>query len=272
MNLQTLLEITDEIKQDCFDLKESWHEDDVRHSFFGLFYTTIYDFYIGKVAYRMSEYIGSGDIKFTREVINFKSHAKRLFEIQDNNMLSIGYNNKLNRDVYIGTWTSFETSIAILFENLSTDTDKLNIISDLNYKILKVISKLEDPEKSALKEITLKSQFIPIGRKFKFLRYLEPDNYIISEYKKDVKFIEFCSKLRNCLIHTNGIYYGKDSEFDFMGCKFNFINGQVFEQENSNEYTMFHIAFELRNIFFRLTKSLQKFEYIEYPNDGQNIA
>lgn len=272
MTLDTLLGITTEIKEECFELKNVWHEDDVRHSFFGMFYSTIYDFYIGKIGYRMSEYIGTSDIKFTGDIISFKPHALRLYEIQNSDILSQGYINKLNRDIFLGSWTCFETTISLLFNNLSNLDERKKIVIEMNNKLLKIISKLEVLEKETLTDIILKSPFIPLVRKFKFLRKIKPELYSNEDYKKDCLFLEFCSKLRNCLIHSNGIYNGQNSEYEFMGCLFKFKNGQVLEQENSEEYTLFHIGFKLKEVFYKLTKCLSDVKYIEYPNDGQNIV
>ena len=103
MTLDELLEYTEIIKKDI--KKINLHEDDVRYSFFGLYYSTVYDYYIGKAFFQIAKYIGDGEIKFTERIYPFEPHARRLYEIQDHELLVQGYHGNLNRNVLFSVWT-----------------------------------------------------------------------------------------------------------------------------------------------------------------------
>ena len=148
MSLDELLELTENIKIEITNLE--WHEDDVRHSFFGLYYSTIYDFYIGKASYNLAEHIGQGNVLFKEEVYDFNPHAKRLYEIQAQPILSAGYHNALNRYIIFGAWTTFEFSVSLIFDFLVDDYEYESIIKQLNAKLIKAISSLEDKSKTLI--------------------------------------------------------------------------------------------------------------------------
>jgi hypothetical protein len=270
MNLDTLLEYTEKIKEEISELE--LHSDDVRHSFFGLYYSSIYDFYIGKTSYRLAEFIGKGDVKFTEQVYPFNIHAQRLFEIQDLELLSRGYHGNLNRNIILGVWTSFELSISLLFEHLVTKSDLELIIDKLNSKLIKAIKNLDDKEKNIIIDSIRKSAFIPLMRKFNFLVKRNPNCYA-GNLKEDREFLNFAVKLRNCMIHSNGIYHGKDYYYKFDQEEFKFTNKQMFEQKGPNNRDVYlDIAIHIKTIFKNLLNCVNDIEHIEYPDDGQNVA
>ncbi|MEM7087155.1 MAG: hypothetical protein AAF489_13290 [Bacteroidota bacterium] len=270
MNLDKLLEYTENIKEEIGELK--LHSDDVRHSFFGLYYSSIYDYYIGKVSYVLAEFIGNGDVQFKESLYPFKNHVLRLFEIQDLELLSRGYHGNLNRNVIFGVWTSFELSVSLLFEHYVTQDDLEKIIDNINSRLIKAIEHLEEKEKSIITDSLRKSAFIPLVRKFNFIvkRF---SNCYMGNLKEDREFLNFAVKLRNCMIHSNGIYHGKSYYYKFGEEEFKFTDKQMFEQRGPNNRDVYlDIAIRIKSIFKNLMNCTKDIEYIEYPNDGQNIA
>lgn len=269
MNLDELLALTESIKAEIAELK--WHEDDVRHSFFGLFYSTVYDYYIGKTSFQLAELIGQGKVLFKGDVYDFNPHAKRLYEIQDHPLLSAGYHNGLNRNVIFGAWTTFEFSVSLIFDYLVNDYEYESIIKELNAKLVQAISSLEESSKTLIYDILKKSSFVPLSRKFNFIvkRF---DNCYPDNLKKDRLFVEFVGKLRNCMIHSNGYYRGKQFNYDFGATLFEFKDKEVFLQKGINLDVYLDIAIELKEVFKRLINCLNDIKDIPYPEDGQNTA
>ena len=270
MNLDKLLEYTEKIKEEIGKLK--LHPDDVRHSFFGLYYSNIYDYYIGKTSYKVAEFIGNGDIQFTKKVYSFRNHAERLFEVQNLELLSRGYHGNLNRNIIFGVWTSFELSISLLFEHLTTKDDLEIIIDKINSKLIKAIGHLEDKDKSIVTDTLRKSAFIPLVRKFNFIVKRIPNCYS-GNLKEDREFLNFAVKLRNCMIHSNGVYHGRDYYYKFGEEEFQFTDKEIFQQKGPNNKDVYlDIAIHIKKNFENLMNCTSDIEYIEYPDDGQNIA
>ncbi len=266
MNLDELLNLTEDCKKEIATL--NWHEDDVRHSFFGLYYSTIYDYYIGKVSYGLAELIGKGQVLFKGEVYEFKTHAKRLYEIQDHQMLSAGYHNNLNRNIVFGTWTTFEFSISLIFDYLVNDYEYETIIKKLNAKLVKAISSLEESNKSIIIDILKQTAFVPLFRKFNFIINKNKANYK-GDLTEDRKFIDFVNRLRNCMIHSNGFYHGKYFKYEFSDTEFIFENKEIFSQVGENQDVYLDISLRLKEIFKNLTDCITEVETIPYPEDGQ---
>lgn len=269
MELDELLEYTENIKSDIKEL--DFHEDDVRFSFFGLYYSSVYDYYIGKALFQVAKYIGTGEIKFTEKVYHFKIHAARLFEIQDHEMLVRGYHGYLNRSLLFGVWTSFELSLSLIFEHLISEEELLKIIYKINDKVIKAIKNLNEDDKNTIVENLRKTSFIPIIRKFNFIVSTNQDKYN-GNLEEDRKFLEFVVKLRNCMIHSNGVYHGKEFYYKFGEEEFLFKDKEMLLQKGPNNRDVYlDIVKRIREIFENVIKCTEEIEYIEYPDDGQNI-
>ena len=269
MTLDELLDLTEEIKIEISELK--WHEDDVRHSFFGLYYSGVYDFYIGKATFRLDEYIGQKKVAFTEDVYAFAPHAKRLFEIQGQPVLSAGFHSSLNRNLIFGTWTSFEFSISLIFDYLVSDQEYESIIRKLNSKLVKSISSLEESNKILILDSLKKSSFVPLLRKFNFI-VKRMKNCYPENLEADRAFIEFVGKLRNCMIHSNGYYRGNYYKYEIGETVFEFVDKQIFSQTGSNPFVYLEIAIKLKDIFKKLTICTVDINNIPYPDDEQNVA
>ena len=247
MTLDELLEYTEIIKKDI--KKINLHEDDVRYSFFGLYYSAVYDYYIGKAFFQIAKYIGDGEIKFTERIYPFEPHARRLYEIQDHELLVQGYHGNLNRNVLFSVWTSFELVISLIFEHIITEKDFEEIVLKLNEKVIKAIRNIDEEVKKVIIETLNKTSFIPINRKFNYIINHNKSNYL-GNIEEDRKFLDFVIKLRNCMIHSNGVYHGSEFYYKFGDDEFLFKNKEMLLQNGPNQSEVYlHIAIKIKEIF-----------------------
>ncbi|MFD2588325.1 hypothetical protein ACFSQJ_15405 [Croceitalea marina] len=270
MTLDSLLEFTESFKQEILQME--LHSDDVRKSFFGLVYSGIYDYYIGRTAYQICEYIGTGNVKFDEEIYHFREHAHRLYEIQHIGKLSDGYYGNLNRQITYTVWTSFETTISLVFDYLATEENTIEIIKSMNRKIFRSIETLPEDKQSVITKTLIKTSFIPLLRKFNFIVKRNPELYV-GDVSSDREFLNFTNKMRNCLIHTNGVYYGNEYLYEFQGAEFRFRNGEVFEQRGTKSRDIYlDISIKLKKIIENLMPCIADINHIGYPDDGQNAS
>ncbi|MDR6373038.1 hypothetical protein J2795_004226 [Chryseobacterium bernardetii] len=268
MTLDQLLDYTDSIKVQIKKL--DYHKDDVRHGFFGLYYSSIYDYYIGNVFFQVAKYIARGQIQFAENIYGFRVHAQRLYEVQKYPLLVQGYNGNLNRNILLNVWTSFETSVSLIFEKIITEDDILKIILKLNTKIVKAIENINDIDKEIIIDTLVKTSFIPINRKFNYIIQYKKENYL-GDLEDERNFLDFVIKLRNCIIHSNGVYYGKDFYYRFNDEEFLFKNKEILIQRGSDRGDVYlKISIKLKEIFENLIHCVKDIKYIEYPDDGQN--
>ena len=270
MTLDQLLDYTESIKKEIKEI--NLHEDDVRHSFFGLYYSGVYDYYIGKAFFQLAKYIGDGEIKFSEKIYPFNIHARRLYEIQDHEMLIQGYNGNLNRNLLFSVWTSFELTVSLIFEHIISDEEIIEIIFKLNHKIVKAIKNIDEKDKKVITDILIKTSFIPINRKFNFIVSQNENNYK-GNLEEDRKFLDFVTKLRNCMIHSNGVYHGNEYYYKIDDEEFLFRDKEILLQKGPNNSEVYlKIAIKIKEIFKNIINCVEKIEHIQYPDDGQNIA
>lgn len=269
MTLDDLLQITNNHQAEVKEL--TWHEDDVRHSFFGLYYSTLYDFYLGKSTYRLMQLIVQGDVMFTKNIIDYHPHAQRLHEIPRSAILSTGYHGDLSRNIILGTWTTFELSISLIFDFLVNDFEYDNIVKSINAKLVKAMSSLEENNKAVIMEILRKSSFVPLFRKMNFIIKQNKESYG-GNLIEDREFVEFVNKLRNCMVHSNGYYHGPDYNYEFNETFFEFKNKKIFSEIGENKNVYLDISLKLKEIFMNLCNCITNVDFIPYPDDGANIA
>lgn len=262
MTLNYLLEQTEKLKSKIKNL--DLNEEDVRHGFYGLMYSITYDYYIGRVTFELSRQIGSGKVFFSKDIYDLEQHINRLQEIYKIDLLRHDFNSTLNRNLILGSWTSFETCVSLIFNHYTTETDIEGIIKDLNSKLVKAITNLEDEFQTTIIDILKTSSFIPLSRKINFLIKNGDEEYG-STLKDDRKFIEFFSTMRNSLVHSNGIYFGKKRDYFFYDTHFVFENGKVLFQQGINQNVTWDMSFRLIEIFDNLVKGMSNIEFIEYP-------
>lgn len=266
MYLDNLLEFTKINKKEIEKL--NFDKQDVRHSFFSLFYSSINYYYIGNVSYRITEFIGEGDIKFSERVLPFKNHADRLYEIPKEQELSDNYYRNLNRNIIYSVWTSFELSVNIIYRNLVTEKDEKKAIENMLSKTFRTLKNLNSDKKIAIYSEIKKLIFIPLLRKFNYLVNKKLGCYN-GNLRDDRKFLEFVNKLRNCLIHSNGFYHGNDFDYTFGIVTFKFKNNEQFKEIRHYKDVYLDITIRLKNIFSNLLNCINDIEFIEYPDDGQ---
>lgn len=264
-NLNKLHDLTLKIKSiiGTIDFKEN----DVRKAYFENLYSIINEFYHGKIFFKISQEIKNGTIKFDQSIVELHPHVTKIYEIADHELLSAAYQNELNRKLFVDTFTNFETTLSFCFEDIIPDADLEILVKDLNFKIIRIGKKLPDEEKELLLAELKRSTFIPLSRKFRYLSKLTKDCYT-SDAKSDLEFIEFCSKLRNCISHSAGYYKGKDFEYEFDRIKFIFKDGEFLEMTGENDYVFLKINERLSNIMYALYNCLKHIDFIKYPDDG----
>jgi hypothetical protein len=258
-NIDKLKGSVDFIKTFIYQL--DYKENDVRKAYFENLYSIIDGFYLGKVYFEISTQIKNRKIN----IIGLKPHVLRIYEVADHPLLTDSFHNELNRKLFIDSFTNFETTIDLCFDNLKTDEILKKIITDLNSKLVKLIN--ECGNKDEIINQLMKNTFIPLMRKFKFLAKRQKECYG-KNYNQDIKFIDFCTKLRNCLLHSSGYYKGKDFEFEFDSVKFIFIKDEFLEIKGENDYIFLKISENLTNIAMQVFNCFKDIDYLKYPDDG----
>ena len=262
--LDNLREFVESIKTKITNL--TFQENDVRKAYFENLYSVLNEFYMGKVFFEVSKEIKNSNIKFTPVIYHLRTHIMRIYEIADHPLLSNSYHNELNRKVFSDTFTNFESTIDMCFSQIISNNSLDKIVEEINAKIFKICKEgLEQKEK--LLEHFRKSTFIPLIRKFKFLAKYRTDCYGAT-YQEDVEFIEFNTKLRNCILHSAGFYKGKNYEYEFGGIKFIFKNQEFLEMQGDNVVVFVEINKRFTEIIERILSCLSDIDFIQYPDDG----
>lgn len=269
MNLDNLLEITNNCQTEVREL--TWHKDDVRHSFYALFYSSLYQYYLGKSVFHLTRLISSGHVYFDPRVIDYEPHAQRLYEIPRSEILSTGYHGNLSRNIVLGTWTTFELSISLIFDYIVDEHEFNSLIKSMNAKLVKAIASLEEKNKELIMEILRSSSFVPLFRKFNFVVKQNKEAYG-GNIIEDREFIEFVNKLRNCMVHSNGYYHGKYYKYEIYDTVFEFKDKEVFNEVGNNRNIYLDITLRLKEIFTNLCLCVSHLEFIPYPDDEINIA
>lgn len=262
-NIDKLKEVVDSIKKLIYQL--DFQDNDIRKAYFENLYSIVNEFYLGKIYFEISTQIKNGKIKFDSDIIDLKPHLLRVYEVADHPLLTNGFHNNLNRKLFIDSFTYFEITIDLCFDNLKTDDSIKKIVTELNSKIIKLIKECDN--KKEIINLIINTSFIPLIRKFKFLAKRQIDCYGIN-YKEDIKFIEFCTKLRNCVLHSAGYYKGRDFEFEFENVKFIFKNDEFIEMKGDNDYVFLKLNERLTNIAKQVFNCFNDIDYLKYPDDG----
>lgn len=269
MNLDQLLEVTNNCQAEVNQL--TWTDEDVRHSFYALFYSSLYQYYLGKSVFHLTRLIDGGCVFFDQSVLDYEPHANRLREIPQSGILSTGYHGNLGRQIVLGTWTTFELSISLMFDYLIDDKNYNSLIESLNAKLIKAISKLEESNKELIMEILRTSSFVPLFRKFNFIVKQNPEAYG-GDLKEDREFIQFANTLRNCMVHSNGFYHGKYYKFEIYETVFEFKDKEIFIETGNNRNVYLDIALRLKEVFTNACLCISNIEFIPYPDDQANTV
>jgi len=285
----TKIEILDKLKSDIHSIsfkaddlatELKFFKIDVRYYFYGLFQSVTSEYYLGLNTFFFFEHIDHNkifDMYVKNELIDFKNnHIKELFFSQLDARDSVSIENKkikierskhnLERNLILGSFAVFETCINIIFEEFC-DIDEFNsyVIKEMK-RDNSFISKNDFTD--VQKEIIIKNLTLEISL-HKKMRFLTKKIANYNERKKDLDFIDFISKYRNCLSHKNGIYNVEKYEKEYFGSKFILEKGKEYKIEDIEENPIsshWKIAFEIKSIFTRLISNLIFIELIEYPN------
>ncbi len=260
-DLDFLLLKTEKVKEEIHSLE--YDKADVRHSFFCLFYTIVYDYYLGQVSYTLSKLMSQERVLFHEQDTGFSNHFSRITQIARIELMELGYFGTLNRNVILNSWTAFELSLSDIFNTVCSDSVKNKLIVDLNHKIIKVTKDLSPENKEIVINSLTKSTFIPLLRKF---RSLVNKAMYKRDYKKDLEFLSFLNSYRNSMLHSNGIYYGKGFKYEFNGVMFEFVDQEMFKETNHYPYVYWDMTFELKSIFKALINCVSYDELIEYKS------
>src|ERR1017187_6926334 len=117
-----LFGIAEGIKKYYNDLK--FPEDDIRKDFHGMIYDLVNNYYYGHVSFELSNKISDGKVLFLEEMHEHKTHIDRLTEVNKIATLSSSFIASLNKQLIIGSWTSFELSITTIADVILTETEK----------------------------------------------------------------------------------------------------------------------------------------------------
>jgi hypothetical protein len=260
-DLDFLLLETEKVKEEIHSLK--YEKLDVRHSFYCLFYTITYNYYLGQVSYTLSKLMANERVTFHEKDIDFSNHFHRITQIAKIELMEMGFFAALNRNVILNSWTAFELAISDIFNTICVDNEKDKIIIDLNHKIIKAIGDLAQENQEVVIKSLTKSTFIPLIRKF---RNLVDKKKYKRNYKQDLEFLTFVNAYRNCMLHSNGIYNGKNFEYEYNEVKYEFIDQEMFSETNHYPYVYWDMAFEIKNIFSTLITCVNHKELIEYKS------
>lgn len=269
MNLDDLLQTTNNLQAEINEL--NWNENDVRHSFYALFYSSVYQFYLGKSVFHLTYLISKQKVFFNEDVLYYEKHVKRLHEIPISPILARGYDGNLSRQIILGTWTTFELSVSLIFDYIVNEHEFNSLIKSMNAKLIKAMSSLEEENKELIMKILKKSSFVPLLRKFNFIVKQNKEAYG-GNLNSDREFIEFLNRLRNCMVHSNGYYTGDNFTYNVFETVFEFRHKEIYLETGNNENVYFDISARIKEIFKNLSLCVSSIEFIPFPDDELNIA
>ncbi len=157
-----------------------------------------------------------------------------------------------NINLIVNCWSNFELFITLFCYSVLPENQVTELL-ELDYrKIKKIISEYSTKPgtESKLKKL-IKNHLSHVSNNRKYGKILK----LISSYPEerdksfDIEFLDFFSRLRNCM-HSNFIYYGaKDKEFRFQGERFRFEYQKPVSQNPWREITTFELTLYLKQIF-----------------------
>lgn len=196
------------------------------------------------------------------EVFNIQNLSENEDTIRSERTNQLYY---LNSQLLINSWSNFELFITLLSYSILDESSK-NKLLNIDYEKIKRILysqnvDIDKLEKNIAKEAnTLKKKHLAqcsINRKYTEIFKLIKNEYSsIRNYKKDIQFLEFYGKLRNC-IHSNFIYFGKDYSYVYNNITFQFTNNEIMKQSEIRDTLMIDMSIELREIVSVIIKLIK---------------
>lgn len=248
----------------------SFPTNDIRRDFHGMVSNSIRSFYAGHIATELAQKISDGKVLFTEDLIRHRSHFDNLVKIYKNSTNSI---NSLNRHVVISCWTSFEVSLTTLGEALLPEREKEYLNLNDYTKACKLLEpEIKDETLEKLKTAFQKKHLthVQVWRKFSSLvKHAEALGKTYSRKRKDdIEFLSIYGDMRNCLMHSNGLYFGSNRLRKFNEYEIRFENGKQFGYRPEKEVPEFYIdlIINLSSIYIALTDLYADTYFISYPD------
>jgi hypothetical protein len=265
-----LFEIAEERKKFCNEL--TFPDDDVRRDFHGIIYSVLNLYYYGLVSFELSESISNSKVIFTEDMHQNKAHIDRLVEITRLPMISSSVLSSLNLHAITGAWTAFELCITTIADVVLDENEKNALLSIKKDEVLKILKHQAIPpdiiERLSKKLTDNNLAHVPFWRKF--TKILDKYKTLYSrDSTEDMAYIKFFGTLRNTLLHSNSIYFGKDFEYVFKGYRFLFENGKLITYNQDNELwprLYVELILHLSQIFTTVAECLHSVKEIKYPD------
>lgn len=240
--------------------------DDIRHSFYGMQFDILNNYYLTSVALEIAKIIPSGDVMVSAEAVP-SEHIRRLMELGIEPGLEQSFKNNNHRRILIDSWSAFEFAVSVICAFILTQREQDELLSEQYDTIIGKLNGvvLEPKHVDRLKKALTKKHLphVPINRKCDML-FKKVHNYPRS-IATDKEFLLFYGRYRNC-IHSNYFYYGTDCDYTFGDVKFEFRNGQsLFQSEYDSTYKV-RLLIELITIFTALVSSIDHDALIPYPD------
>ncbi len=241
MKEEILIELRSLITQ-IHDYQEKFGSDDIRTSYLDGYFEILKNYF-----FAYFHIIEKGTLNKYQELY-------QSFDISWDDLSPHIQNQKqgLNSNLIINCWSDFELFISLFCYSV-LPKNKINKLLDLDYtKVKNIITEYDISKETELKLKKFKKNHLShVPNNNKYGAILKMINPYPSERNKsyDIDFLDFFSRLRNCM-HSNFIYYGaNEKEFTFQGEKFRLKFGKPISQIPSSAITPFELTLFLKEIF-----------------------
>lgn len=178
--------------------------------------------------------------------------------------------NSINRGLFLDSWSTFEFFLTYICNELFQEPTKTKMFEHDFKKVVKILSRhdLSDEELLKLRGCLVDKHLthLPVTRKYEKLYSLYKSHYK-GNWDEDYEFLVFFGKYRNSM-HTNYIYHGEDKNYDILGIRYDFVNGQTIRPNRQLHVAdMIDLAVKLKDTAMRLFNSIQHSGLLEYPAD-----
>lgn len=249
--------------------KLPFHPNDMRTVYHQLTFDILNNYYLHACFQELSRNAGLLQLPDTIEK-TFDLHWKRIVQLGEADLLQHSFRSSNNRRIVLDTWSAFEFAISELCLYMLTQEEIDNLLLDQYLQLkektkkLTVEAALDDKMKQVLRKRHL--SHVPITRKCDAIFKKAKDTYN-HDIAFDKDFLLFFGRLRNC-IHSNFIYHGSDTKYEFQGVEFVFEDNKTLchnpvEFDSSYFYRM---AAALGDVFTRITFAIRHDEIIPYPD------
>ncbi|PBQ34688.1 hypothetical protein CNR22_23905 [Sphingobacteriaceae bacterium] len=252
---------------------------DIRKDFYNFLYDIGYCYYMGNLAFEISDMGRMGKVHFDHEMSNLEPHILKLYELTEKEALIKTYLNSLNRNLFIGAWSTFELCVTLLCDAVASPDEKEKLLSSSCKDIINKFkrSALNEIDLGAFKEssIDIHLTHVPITRKTDLL-FKKAEKYPKDRVKEDKEFLLFFGRFRNTM-HTNYIYFAKKNTksltYSFYNGTYTFENQKIVGYNNLNvpASELFLSKLDLlKEIWSFLISNIEHSNFIPYPDDRQN--